>query len=482
MKELTQRAINTAQLSGAEYVDVRIVRRKTQSVEVKNGRPEAISEGEEYGFGIRVLVQGYWGFASSYKVESSEIERIARLATDIAKASARIQGTPVKLAPRKAVVASYKTDYKEDPFSVTLEEKLAMLVKCTEIMSREKAIRVAQSFFRAFREDKVYADSEGAYIDQLIMESGAGLTATAVSEGEMQVRSYPNSFRGNFGTIGYEYVRDMRLVEESERVASEAVGLLSAPDCPEMETTLVIDGSQLALQVHESIGHATELDRVFGMEASYAGTSFVRPEDQGVLRYGSDLVNVVADATCPHGLGSFGYDDEGVAAQKRYIVKNGIFSGFLTSRETASCLPKPEESGGTARADGYNRIPIIRMTNINLLPGNSTLEKMIAGTDKGLYIATNRSWSIDDKRYNFQFTAEVGWLIENGQITSMVKNPTYYGITPIFWGNCDAVADEKHWRLWGTPNCGKGEPGQTAHVGHGTSPARFRKVKVGSGK
>jgi len=482
VKEWTDEALNTAKRAGADYVDIRIVRRRYQSVEVKNGTPEAISESDDYGFGVRVLYKGCWGFAASFLVDKPEIIRIAKRATDIAHASYMVRGKPVELAPNRPKVETYETPYQEDPFAVSLEEKLALLVKATQIMQREKAVRVAQAFFRAFREDKTYADSDGAYIRQLIMESGAGITATAVSQGEMQVRSYPNSFRGNFGTTGYEFVRGMKLTDEAERVASEAVALLTAPDCPDTETTLIIDGSQMALQIHESIGHAVELDRVFGMEASYAGTSFVKPEMQGNFRYGSDLVNVVADATHPGGLGTFGYDDEGVPAQKRYILKNGIFSGFLTNRETASQLPVPEASGGTARADGYGRIPIIRMTNINLLPGDSTLEKMISETKHGLLIATNRSWSIDDKRYNFQFTAEIGWLIENGQRRGVVKNPTYYGITPMFWGSCDAIAGEKEWRMWGTPNCGKGEPGQTAHVGHGASPTRFRGVKVGSGK
>ncbi|MBT9160737.1 MAG: Metalloprotease TldD [Dehalococcoidia bacterium] len=260
-------------------------------------------------------------------------------------------------------------------------------------------------------------------------------------------------------------------------MASQAVELLAAPQCPSRVTTLIIDGSQLALQVHESCGHPIELDRVFGTEASYAGTSFLTPEKLGNFRYGSDVVNIVADATVPGGLGTFGFDDEGVAAQRIPIVKDGIFVGYLTSRETAARLD--QQSNGTMRASGWNRIPLVRMTNINLEPGGWRFENLIADTDEGIYIETNRSWSIDDKRLNFQFGTEIGWEIKNGKLGGIIKNPTYTGITPQFWGSCDAVCDKAHWRMWGTPNCGKGEPSQMMHVGHGTAPARFREIRVG---
>ncbi len=238
-----------------------------------------------------------------------------------------------------------------------------------------------------------------------------------------------------------------------------------------------MDSSQLALQVHESIGHPIELDRILGTEASYAGTSFVKPEMVGHFRYGSDKVNVVADATISGGLGTFGYDDEGIRAQRVPIISQGIIVNLLTSRETAHHLGR--ESNGTMRADGWNRIPLIRMTNINLDPGEWTLEGMIADTEEGIFLTTNRSWSIDDQRINFQFGTEIGWEIKDGKLREMVKNPTYTGITPRFWNSCDAVANRDHWQMWGTPNCGKGEPGQVAHVGHGVAPARFRNVQVG---
>ena len=269
----------------------------------------------------------------------------------------------------------------------------------------------------------------------------------------------------------------MDLAGEAPRVASEAAALLAAEPCPACETTVILDGGQLALQVHESIGHPIELDRVLGSEASYAGDSFLKPADLNTLRYGSDLVNVVADATCPGGLGTFGYDDEGVPAQRTPIITNGLFTGFLTSRETAPVIGAA--SNGAMRADGWSAIPLIRMTNINLMPGTWAFDDLLADTDDGIYLATNRSWSIDNKRLNFQFGTEIAWRIEGGRLTTMYKNPTYTGITPRFWNACDAVCSADHWRLWGTPNCGKGQPSQTAHVGHGVAPARFRNVQVG---
>jgi len=252
---------------------------------------------------------------------------------------------------------------------------------------------------------------------------------------------------------------------------------LRAPQCPSGVKTLILDASQTALQIHESCGHPTELDRVFGMEAAYAGTSFMTPDKLHHLRYGSGAVTITADALTPTGLGTFGWDDEGVPAQRTYLIKDGLFVGYLTSRETASVMG--QESNGTMRADGWNRIPLIRMTNVNLEPGESTLEEMIAGTRDGVYMETNRSWSIDDKRLNFQFGTQLAYAIVNGKRAGLLKNATYAGITPEFWNSCDAVAGHAEWKVWGLANCGKGQPPQVAHVAHGAAPARFQNVKVG---
>jgi TldD protein len=272
-------------------------------------------------------------------------------------------------------------------------------------------------------------------------------------------------------------VEGLGLLDAAERTATEAVELLRARECPSEVTTLVIDSGQVELQVHESIGHALELDRVLGMEEAYAGSSWVRPQDRGRLRYGSPLVSITADATVPGGLGSFGWDDEGVPAQRVPLIVDGIFQDFISSRETAAALGLP--SSGAMRADGWQHLPLIRMTNINLEPREGSLAEIIGDTRDGLFMSTNTSWSIDDKRVNFQFGCEVAWRIKDGRLTELYRNPNYTGITPAFWGSCDAVGGPEDWTLWGTPNCGKGQPGQVARVGHGTAPARFRNVQVG---
>lgn len=478
MRDLTDRALDTARALGATYADVRIVGHQRQIITVKNVNVEGFSQGESQGFGIRVIAEGAWGFAASSRLDPSEVDRVAALAVRVAKASARVKIRDVALGGRFATRGRYQTSVQRDPFAVAPEEKIGLLLAASEEMRRVKGVAVAEASFEAIRETKTYANSEGAYVEQEITETGGGIEATAIGEDDMQKRSYPNSFGRHQGTAGYEFFADMALVENAPRIAEEAVALLSAQQCPsDLVTTLILDPTQLALQVHESCGHPIELDRVMGTEASYAGTSFLSPEMLGNLRYGSELVNIWADATVPGGLGTFGFDDEGVPAQRVPIVSQGLFVGFLTSRETAPLIG--QVSNGTMRADGWNRIPLIRMTNINLEPGTWRFDDLVADTDDGVYMQTNKSWSIDDKRLNFQFGTEIAWEIKNGRLGRMLKNATYTGITPEFWSSCDAICDASHWAVWGTPNCGKGQPSQTAHVGHGTSPARFRNVRVG---
>lgn len=477
MRDLAERALNVAQLRGASYADVRIVRREQENVSVKNGRVGRLSQDEDQGFGVRVIVDGAWGFASSSEIGAPEIERVAALAVEIARASALVKGEGVILGPPEVHVGSYRTPFVKDPFEVSLEDKLGLLLAADEAMRSVKGLRVSEASLEFLRQTKLFASSEGSLVEQVLLESGAGLEAIAVGEGEVQKRSYPNSFGRHQGTAGYEFVEEMELVAHALPTAEEAVALLTAPQCPSGNMALIIGGSQLALQVHESCGHPTELDRVFGSEASYAGTSFLTPEKVGVFRYGSPVVNLTADATIPGGLGTFGYDDEGVPAQRAPLVQEGLFVGYLTSRETAAKLGW--RSNGTMRADGWNRVPIIRMTNINLEPGAWTLGDLLADTEEGLFVDVNKSWSIDDKRLNFQFGTEVAYEIRNGRLGQLYKNATYTGITPQFWGACDAICGPAEWRVWGVANCGKGQPGQTAHVGHGTAPARFRNVQVG---
>jgi len=477
MKTLIQNILDLAKMKGVTYADIRVVRRHSEEIEVKNGKVDALTHDEDFGLGIRILFQGAWGFACSSKVTKKEMEAVFGKALKIAKASSKIKGKEIVFQSSSPVVDRYKTPVSIDPFEVAPETKLNLLLQADEIIRKNRNVKISEAFLGSYKTEKTFASTEGSYIEQEIVECGAGVAATAIEGSEVQVRSYPNSFRGNFSTRGYEWIEKLTLRDKAERIADEAVQLLSAKPCPSKTTTLILDSSQLALQIHESIGHPIELDRILGTEASYAGTSFIEPEMVGHFKYGSELVNIVADATCPGGLGTFGYDDEGIKAQRVPIISQGTLLNLLTSRETAHRLGKG--SNGTMRADGWNRIPLIRMTNINLEPGEWTLEQMIADTKEGLFLTTNRSWSIDDKRINFQFGTEIGWEIKNGKLSEVVKNPTYTGITPKFWNSCDAIANRDHWQMWGTPNCGKGEPGQVAHVGHGTAPARFRNVQVG---
>ena len=484
MREFTDRALNLAQVRGASYADVRIVQRESQSLAVKNGIVQTLALNDTQGFGVRVIADGAWGFASSHLMTPVEVDRVTALAVQIAKASAMSKIEDVDLGPPEVHVGTYRTPVEIDPFQVPLNDKISLLLETDKETRSVPGVAVATSSMAFIRENKCFASSEGSYIEQEIIESGLGLVAVAVAEGEMQKRSYPNSFGRHQGTAGYEFVNQWDLVGNARRMGEEAVALLGAPQCPSGVTTLILDGPQLALQIHESCGHPIELDRVFGTEAAYAGTSFLTPDKYGSLRYGSEQVHITADSTTPTGLGTFGYDDEGVPAQNINIVKDGIFCGYLTSRETASKLHRmvpdaPARSNGAMRADGWNRIPLVRMTNISLQPGQWTLEDMIADTDDGIYMLTNKSWSIDDKRLNFQFGTELAYQIKDGKLGQMFKNATYTGITPQFWGNCDAICDRSRWQVWGTANCGKGQPGQVAHTGHGAAPSRFRNVRVG---
>jgi len=481
MRDLAHRALDTANARGASFADVRVVRRRDESLTVKSGRPDGVSLGESEGFGVRVLVDGAWGFASSDTLTAGEADRVAALAVRIAHASATAQRRRVVLDDRPAAHGRYETPVVEDPFSVPVDAKLAHLLEADAAMRRVTGIAFTETMSSAQREWKLYLASDGSDTEQVITHVGAGIEANAVEGDELQRRTYPDA-GGGYQAAGHEYVRRLDLVGHAGRLAEEAVELLSAPQLPPGRRTVVLHPSMLYLQLHESCGHPTELDRVFGTEASYAGTSFLTTDklDAG-FRYGSDLVTIVADATAAGGLGTFGWDDEGVAAQTVPLVQNGIFTGYLSSRETAPRIGR--RSGGAMRADGYNRLPLIRMTNVSLMPQpGMSLDDIIADTDDGLYLLSNRSWSIDDRRLNFQFATEMAYEITGGKLGRLYRNATYTGITPQFWGSCDAVGDERSWVMLGTPNCGKGEPGQVARVGHGVSGARFRDVQVGVGK
>jgi len=463
--------------AGADYADARVGRDDAESITVRNQEMEGIERTSSQGVGVRVLRDGYWGFAATAILQDAEVTRTAELAVEIAGAASRLPMEPVRLAPVEPATGTWESPMQRDPFEVPLEEKVSLLVEATQRMQEVKGLAFAEGGVDLFRRRTWLTTSEGTAVEQRTVHSGAGIEGVAIAEGELQRRSFPNSFRGHVAAAGWEHIERLGLVQEAERTATEAVELLSAKECPSEVTTLVLDSGQVELQVHESIGHAIELDRVLGMEEAYAGSSWVRPGDRGRLRYGSPLVSVTADATIPGGLGSFGWDDEGVPAQRVPLIVDGVFEDFLSSRETASVLGL--RSSGAMRADGWQHLPLIRMTNINLEPREGTLAEIIGDTNDGVFMSTNTSWSIDDRRVNFQFGCEVAWRIRDGRLTEMYRNPNYTGITPTFWGSCDAVGGREDWTLWGTPNCGKGQPGQVARVGHGASPARFRDVQIG---
>jgi TldD protein len=429
--------------------------------------------------GIRVLVNGCWGFAATDDLTRDGIEAAAEMAVEIALASGMARNAPAVLAPEEKFEAEWSSPFLVDPFSIPVDRNLAELLAVDAELRRNPGVTLAEASMHFERRRQTFASTLGSVISQTRISSGAGFSALAYKDGEIQKRSYPNSFGGQYQQKGYELIAELRLLENAPRVAEEAVALHGADQCPAGEFDLILDSSQLALQIHESIGHPIELDRVLGSEANYAGMSFLTLDQPGRLRYGSGLVNVVCDARPEHGpgLGTFAFDDEGVPAQRAEIIREGRFMGYMTSRETAATVGAAR-SNGCMRADGWARLPLIRMTNVSLEPGNQSIDEVF-GTDHAIYMETNRSWSIDDKRYNFQFGCEAAWEIRNGKRVRMLKNPSYSGITTEFWNRCAAIAGREHWTLWGVPNCGKGQPEQVMGTGHGASPARFSKVKIG---
>lgn len=477
-RDLGRRALDTARSRGASYADVRFVRRDTEDTLVKNGRLDSVDRGDSFGFGVRAIADGAWGFAASAVMTASEMDRVAALAVEIARASAITKQRDIALAPVTAAVATYETPLTKDPFAMSFEDRVDLLIRSEAGLRAQRGVRTTRARYSIWREDKLFLSSEGADIAQRLVEVGGGIAAEATGEGELQIRSYPDGLRYQNGG-GWEVLEQWDLVAHAPRVAEEAVALLTAKQCPhDVTTSLILAGNQLSLQTHESCGHPIELDRALGSEASFAGTSFLLPEMLGSFRYGSEAVNIRIDSTSPGGLGTFGFDDEGVPASEGWAVKDGIFTSYLMSRETAAALGT--RSNATMRADGWARLPLIRMTNVSVMPGTAgTLDDLIADTDEGILMDTNRSWSIDDRRFNFQFGTEIGWEIKNGKKGAMLRNPTYTGITPEFWGSCDAVCSASEWVMWGTPNCGKGQPGQVGHTGHGAAPARFRGVRTG---
>jgi len=480
MKDIAGWALDTAKAQGATYADVRVVDLRQRYLSTKNGQPAQVRESQSRGVGVRVVAEGAWGFSATDDLTRASVDRIAAHAVEVARASATVKKRDVRLAKEPKIIDRWEAPCRIDPFSIPVSTCLELLLEVDRDLRRVKGVTLAEAAMDFRRIEQLFLSTAGSEIMQKKTQTGAGFVATSFADGEIQRRSYPNSFGGQYQTRGYELVGELDLLANAPRIAEEAVALHKADQCPSGVKDIILEGSQLGLQVHESIGHPIELDRVLGTEANFAGLSFLTLDKLGTLKYASDIVNVVADATPAHGpgLGTFAYDDEGVAAQATPIVKDGLFVGYLTSRETSAAAGQAR-SGGAMRAEGWNRIPLIRMTNVSLLPGTWKLDDLFADTHDGIYMETNRSWSIDDRRYNFQFGTEIGWEIRAGKKTRMLKNPSYGGITTEFWNSCDAICGPEYWTLWGVPNCGKGQPMQAMGTGHGASPARFRKVQVG---
>ncbi|MFC7440202.1 TldD/PmbA family protein [Laceyella putida] len=477
MKEWAKLALTEATQAGCDYADIRIGQLANEEIRIKNGIVEHLHHHTDRGFGVRVLIGDGWGFASRPQLDDNEVVSAVREACEVALASQTVRREPVNLTELEAVEASYQTQLTIDPFNVPLEHKLFLLKRAEAALHINEHIVVGLAMMKCSKEKKWFYSTAGSAIEQETVIVGAGLQVISSDGKDVQVRSYPNTFSGNYAQAGYEFIELLDLVQHAPRIAEEAVQLLTAEPCPTQVGTLILHGSQLALQIHESCGHAVELDRVLGEEAGYAGKSFLTIDKLDCYRYGSEIVNLTADATTAGGLGTYLYDDDGVPAGRVPLVEKGILVGYLSSRETAPQIGR--KSGGAMRAVGWQNVPIVRMTNIHLEPGQMSKEELIATTDEGIYMEGIKSWSIDDRRYQFQFGCEIAWEIKNGKRGRLFKNPVYQGTTPAFWQNCDGIADEQDWMLWGFINCGKGEPMQMIAVSHGTSTARFRNIQIG---
>jgi TldD protein len=478
--------VSWTSLPGLAYAELRLVETDEERLVVRNRSIETIARHQTRGVGIRVLAQergaGGWGFAATTTLtEAGLVDAFAR-AWAIARLAAglhdRLQVVPVAFPPRAAVTGAYRTPLVIDPFRVSIDKKVDDLLAPHETLLDDPRIRAAETWMDFSCIHKLLCTSEGTRIAQSIVSGGAGMSVVAVDErGDTQRRSYPGLRGSEVLQKGYERVAELDLVGHAEQIREEALALLAAPVCPIGERTVVLGSNQMALQIHESCGHPTELDRALGSEISLAGGSFLRPEMLDRFRYGSELVSLTADAVTPFGLGTFGWDDEGTQASTHHLIHEGIFVNYLSSRESAAALGR--ESTGAMRAAHHGRTPLVRMLNVSLVPREGSLDDLIADTADGILLDSNKSWSIDDLRLGFQFGCEVAWEIKRGKRVRLLRDAVYAGTTPAFWGSCDAICGPESAQLWGIATCGKGDPGQTMAVGHGAPPARFHGVSVG---
>jgi TldD protein len=483
--KLAATALETARSQGASYADIRINRYRNQSISFRaqasrgeRGPVEVpgVADSESFGFGIRVLAEGTWGFASSYDVSNDAIARATARAVEIARANAPLRRQPVQLAPTPAYKDSYRTAIAVDPFSVPIAQKLDLLRAVAIETLAVKGVFSVTAFIRQRSEDRLFASSEGSLIHQVIYQVGPEFTAQAVDAGrKLKSRTY----RPNAVCAGYEAVSRAKLVENASRVGAQAVEHLKAPSVSPGVKDLILLPTHLGLTIHESIGHSTELDRALGYEANYAGTSFLTPDKLGKFRVGSEIVNVFGDRTRPESLSTCGYDDDGVKTRQFPIIKDGIFVGFQTIRDQAHLIGQTE-SMACCYADSYDSIPFQRMPNVWLAPSSqaTTLDDLISGVDDGILIDGRGSYSIDQQRYNFQFGGDAFFAIKGGKLGPMIADVAYQSRTPDFWASCDGIGGEALWENVGLTNDGKGQPGQVNAMSHGCAPARFRRINV----
>jgi TldD protein len=478
MRDFAEVALDVARGAGAGYADVRVVEERENRVYVRRRSLQLIDENESFGYAVRVLIDGAWGFASSTLLSKDSVAATARMAVATALASGKARRMPpIVMAPEPAHVETCVGPCEEDPFRVSHGEKADLLLCACDAMLRVPGVVMTMGLLEFSRVHRIIATTDGTCVDTTNHFAHPMLQAVAVVGGESQERSY----QGGARQAGYEFIRSLDLMANAPRWAEEAVRKCTADPSPAGIMDLVLDPDHLALTMHESVGHPTELDRILGWESNFAGRSFISPEDVGRLTYGSPIVNFTVDNTMPSGVGSWFYDDDGVAMQTFPIVRQGLLVGLGTTRETAPLIGGLR-SAGCCRADGFRSFPINRIPNLYMEPGTDdsvTPDTLIAGVDRGVYIQGRGSFSIDQMRNNFQFGGDMFWLIEHGKVTKPLKKVTYRAQTRQFWGSCDAIAGRAHWKPFGLMNCGKGEPSQRMRMTHGASYCRFRNISVG---
>lgn len=473
MKKLIIDIINKLDIPEITFADVRFTNTDNQTIYFEKGILKHYGSNlDSQALGIRVLIKGCWGFAGTKILSKKSINSTIERAISNAKIGSKFRREPAAYNNLNPIQDSYIYKPIEDPFSMQDDEKIRYHENIAKKLTVNKKIIYSSVYTEFYRQYKIYANTIGTLVDSLMYDTLPTMYVLASNGKETMCRTWPGHMSGRRG--GFEVVRNIKMEENTETIMKEAIELLDAPRIEEERADLIIGGGHLALQLHESVGHATEADRIFGKEISYAGKTFIKPEMLGNFRYGSDHVNIYSDSTNKKGMGFHLVDDEGTPGNKVDIIKNGILIDQQTSQENAPLLGvKPSSNMMASFADD---IPLIRMTNFCLAPGSGSLDNLIKNTEKGYYIDFTKTWSIDDNRFNFQFTTEIGWKIEEGRITGIVKEPTYYGITPEFWGACDTVCGPEEWDFHGTFHCGKGEPGQAMHLSHGVAPARFKNI------